>query len=315
MAARVPSYLVVPLVFACAGESASRDDEPAPGPAAATAAESFVGRHYERNLVFLTPRSDSVVTVSWLVTARTVPGGVQREVQGWLGRGGSFEPFLLDVWETPPDPTPWRMLPRDMLRVVVGQGDALQRLVFDDGLRHLEFVLENQLVTWSGQRGENLTLLTGGLILSSTRVSGLMLDMARAWRTNGPQAGDWTLLASGDSLQIVMHAPTTAPQSFASPFRAWARLDFRTLNWPRLSVEWPETRSFEPARRDVPVAMSVSSPDADLTIELTVSAAQIEALPGDGPQLPVQAIFEVVGTAEIEGSSYPVVGLFRHLQR
>jgi hypothetical protein len=45
---------------------------------------------------------------------------------------------------------------------------------------------------------------------------------------------------------------------------------------------------------------------------LEVRTAQIQAGAGEGPLLPVDALFEVTGTLSIEGGDYPVRGLFRH---
>jgi hypothetical protein len=76
-----------------------------------------------------------------------------------------------------------------------------------------------------------------------------------------------------------------------------------------------ETNAFQPARRDVPVSWTISSPDGELQGTLEVSSADVRAGQGSGPVLPVQALFEVEGTVTIEGRTFPVRGLFRHEQR
>jgi hypothetical protein len=45
-----------------------------------------------------------------------------------------------------------------------------------------------------------------------------------------------------------------------------------------------------------------------------VQTAQMEAGEGDGPLLPVDALFTVSGSVHIEGRTYPVLGLFRHIR-
>jgi hypothetical protein len=64
----------------------------------------------------------------------------------------------------------------------------------------------------------------------------------------------------------------------------------------------------------VPVVWALATPDGRLEGRLEVRSAQLEAGEGEGPQLPVDAIFEVAGTLTIEGVDHAVRGLFRHTQ-
>ena len=77
-------------------------------------------------------------------------------------------------------------------------------------------------------------------------------------------------------------------------------------------MDWGEVRAFQPARQDVPVAWTLTSTEGDMEGVLQVRSAQIQAGEGEGPVLPVDALFEVTGTLSIEGGDYPVRGLFRH---
>lgn len=309
-------HVLATLAFAaCSPEGG----EPAPDtPSVAESEDSaaaFQGRIYERNLVFLTPQQDSTLVVPWLFSARTRAGTVDRRARGWLHRSGAWEPFFGEEWETPPTRAPWRILPRENMRILVGLEDALDRIVFSEGPRQLEVVLDGSLVEWSGPRGGTFRLLDGGLVLANQRVEGLILDMSRARRAEDAPPGDWAILVSGDSLQAVLHAPRALDPGSSGAYRAWARLDFRQLQWPSVTVEWSETRAFERARRDVPYAWTLASDDADLGGTLRVRAAEIDAGAGEGPQLPVAALFEVTGTLRIEEASYPVHGILRHEQR
>jgi hypothetical protein len=311
----LPLLLLVLLSLAgCSREQP--EDAPAGTLVAAPAdsAEEFQGRAYERNIVFLTARSDSALLVPWMIRARTLPGGVRREARGFLARGEAWEPFFTEEWETPPTRAPWRILPRGRMRLVVGADDGLERLIFEEGPRQLEVALEGTLAEWTGPRGDVFRLLDGALVLSSTRVPGFILDMARARRARDAAGGDWGVLLSGDSLQLVLHAPEAGATPSQGIYRGWARLQGQEFQWPDLTITWGETRAFQAARRDVPVEWFAVSADGDVRADLRVSTAQIEAAPGEGPQLPVEALFEVEGTVRIGEGTYPVRGLLRHFQ-
>jgi hypothetical protein len=165
---------------------------------------------------------------------------------------------------------------------------------------------------WTGTRGQVYRLLEGAAYVSDQSVSGLVLDMTRVHGADETAQGDWAFLTSGDSLQVVLENPTAAPAGTPGNFRAWARLDFRDLQWPALTVDWAEVRGFQPARQDVPVSFTITADSDDLGGVLQVQAAQIQAGAGEGPLLPVDALFLVGGTLRIEGGSYPVRGLYRH---
>jgi len=305
------------VVAAGIGLSACSGSKPEPaasqiqeGGAAPT--RSFAGRIYERNFVFMTLDGDSAFFVPWLMTMRTEPGAVQREVHGFLARSGTWEEFYSESWTTPPSRAPWRILPHGSLRIVVGEGDAIDGILFQEGSRDLELDMDDVLQEWTGPRGETFRLRKGAAYLSDRRVDGLVLDVARGRGVEEAKSGDWAFLVSGDSLQVVLESPQLAARGTVNAYRGWARLDFRNLQWPALTIDWTEVRAYQPARRDVPVAWTVSSESDDVSGVLEVTTAQVHAGAGPGPVMPVDALFEVAGTLEIQGGTYPVRGLFRH---
>ncbi len=276
---------------------------------------NFHGRSYERNLVFLTGQGDSTLLVPWFFTARTRAGGVDRRVRGWLARSGEWDPFMEDSWEGPPTQVPWRILPRGPTRLIVGLDDALERVVFQEGPRQLEVILGNLLAEWTGSRAQTFRIQEGATRLSDRRVEGFILDMSRAWTAEDEPPGDWGFLISGDSVQIVLEdaGPTGDPQG--GSFSFWTRLDFTDRRWDRVRLEWSEQRPFEPARRDVPISWEVRHPRREVSGSLTTSAPFLEAGEGEGPVLPVDALFQVAGTLTLDGRAFPVRGLIRHVQR
>ena len=294
----------------------SPEGEPSPEPESETegaAAEDFRGRVYERNLVFATFTGDSAFVVPWLVSAQTRPGGVLRHARGLLARGGSWEAFYEEAWETPPTRTPWRILPHGSLRLVVGEGDAVEGVIFSEGQRQLELeITGGALIEWTGMRGQVYRLMDGAAYLSDQRVGGLILDMSRVHGAEEAAHGDWAFLTSGDSLQVILENPTASPPGTPGGCRIWARLDYRDLQWPSVTVDWAEVSAYQPARQDVPVSWTVTSDDGRVSGVLEVQSAHVEAGEGPGPLLPVDALFLVAGTLRLEGRSFPVRGLFRH---
>lgn len=281
----------------------------------AGAERNFQGRIYERNFVFTTLGRDTAFVVPWLFTVRTRPGGVERHIRGWLARGETWDAFYDEVWEGPPSRAPWRILPRGPLRLVVGENDAVENIVFEAGPRALELELGEALAEWAGPEGETLRIHDGSLYLADRRLPGLILDMARSARADQPAPGDWMFLVSGDSLQMVVERPftaRTAPADSLATYRAWARLDFRTLQWPEVRVTWSEVRSYEPARRDVPQAWTLSGGEPALAGTITAETARLQAGDGAGPTLPVDAVFLVAGDLVLQGRTFPVRGFVRH---
>ncbi|HSW28422.1 MAG TPA: hypothetical protein VLH75_02910 [Longimicrobiales bacterium] len=300
------------LLAGCGGAG----DEPAAEPqaeGAEDAAASFRGRIYERNLVFMSLSEDSSFVVPWLMSSQTRPGSVHRSARGLVARSGTWEEFHDDTWDTPPTRTPWRILPQGSLRLLVGEGDAVEAVIFSQGQRQLEVeVTGGLLMEWTGTRGQVYRLHDGAAYLSDQRLQGLVLDMSRVHGAEEAAQGDWAFLASGDSLQVILENPEASAPNSPGAYRIWARLEYRDLQWPAVSVDWADVSAFEPARQDIPVSWTISTDDGGVAGVLQVQAAHVEAGQGAGPLLPVDALFLVVGTLRVEGRTYPVHGLFRH---
>jgi len=195
----------------------------------------------------------------------------------------------------------------------VGEGDAVEGVIFSEGQRQLELEITGDLLMeWTGTRGQVYRLLEGAAYLSDQRLQGLILDMSRVHGAEEAAQGDWAFLASGDSLQVILENPAAAEPGTPGAYRIWARLDFRDLQWPAVNVDWADVSAFEPARQDIPISWTISTEAEGVEGVLQVQAARVEAGQGAGPLLPVDALFLVVGTLRVEGRTYPVRGLFRH---
>lgn len=309
---RLLQLFVTVACIACVDTSADGGGGDRPGVEGSDTVAATPRRVYERSIVFTTTADDSVLVVPWLLEATTHPGGVARLARGWLARNGEWEPFLRSAWSSPPNREPWRIVPNGPFRILVGEGDRLDRVFFEGGSRRLEVSLDETLAEWTGNRGGSFNVMGGGLILGDRRLGGRVLDVSQGIRLQEGTLGDWLFLVSGDSLTVVIQAPLYQEDEMA--FQGWARDGFEELQWPQVRVEWAQSRAYEPARRDVPSILRLVSAGGELSGELRVLEMHLETRPGPGPLLPVDGIMEVQGTLDIDGRTLPVRGILRHRQ-
>lgn len=296
--------------------------EPAPQPRAATAGsgESAIvagaaNPTYEQSFVFASLSGDSVFLVPWLLRTTVRPDTVVREAHGWLERGRTWDAFFSARWRTPPTRTPARILPYGNMRLLVQEGDVVDGIIFEQGARHLELQLGDVRSSWGGPRGEAIEVLEGAAYLAEERVEGLVMHMARASSGATAPGGDWALLASGDSVVLVLAADDEHGGETEPVYRAWANIGDDDRIWTEVSVQWTATQAFPPSRRDVPVSWRIVTGERQLQGTLTSVASEIAAGSGPGPLLPVRALYEVAGDLSIDGRQYPVRGLLVHERR
>lgn len=306
--------LFVALLVSCGSGDPAPSAEPS-GTATETDAGNFVDRYFERNFVFVSQADDSVFLVPWLMETAASPDTVFREARAWLARGGIWEMFYAESWGAAASRAPSRVLPHGGLKLLVREGDAVDALVFEEGPRGLEITMGSTRANWTGPRGEAIELVEGAAYLSDQRVDGLILDMARGWARGSRPGGDWAVLTSGDSLQLVLAGDTEHGGESEPIYRAWALHFQEQLQWSEVRIDWLDTQAFPPARRDVPVSWRVSSEDGSIEGRLDVRSAEIQAGAGPGPLLPVLALFEVDGQISSEEGRFPVRGLLVHQRR
>jgi hypothetical protein len=270
---------------------------------------------YERSFAFAGFAGDSVILVPWLMRNFAGPDSVVREARGWLGRRGTWDAFYAERWTTPPTRAPSRILPNGNLRLLVQHDDFIDGIVFTDGARRLELALGNVRSTWGGPRGESIELFEGVGYVANQRVEGAIVHMARASAGGSQPGGDWALLVSGDSLQVVLAADVEHGGEAEPVYRAYANDGGAERVWTEARLAWTTTEAFPPARRDIPVEWRITAEDGSLGGELERVSADIQAGSGPGPLLPVRALYEVEGTVRLTGRAYPVRGLLLHERR
>lgn len=311
---RAALVLAVAVAASCAPaadvppESGGAEDAPL------AASGNFQSRSYERHVVFLGARGDTTILVPWSFGAWTRAGGVDREVRGWLARDDAWETLFTDRWEGPVSRVPWRILPRGPVRLVVGLQDALETILFQGGGRGVEVVSGSLLAEWSGPRGQTYRIHEGTVFLADRIVEGTLLDMTRAWTDQAGPPGDFGFLVSGGSLQLVFENLASGEGAAGGQFSCWGRVLFADRGWQGVQLLWREVRAFEPARRDVPVAWEVRSPDGTLRGSLAAASQFLEPGEGEGPVLPVMGLFQLEGTLILDGREFPVRGFLRHRQ-
>lgn len=310
----LPAMCAATLAAACTGATPDREapgqgGEEGPASAATTGAEPAPGTVYQRTIAFVETTSDSALFVLWDFENRIEADGLRRSIQGWLRRAGQWRLFMEDDWVTEPTRAPWRIVPRGPARLVVGFQDALEEIYYREGVRDLSLRLDEPVVEWSGQRGATYRLLEGTARLADVETTGLVLDAFAVRAAGRDGAAELGLLTGENGFQLVL-------SNLEGPvrYRAWARRGTREFFWPEVEVSWEESRSFDRARRDVPVLWRIESGDGRLEGEFESVSSHLQSQDGNGAILPVLAVYEVAGQLTVDGERVAVRGFLRHFQ-
>ena len=275
-------------------------DEPGPAPPADAPHAAAIGTTYRRTLVFFNASSDSTLLVLWDLANRVEADAIQRSARAWLARDGEWSLFLDDEWATPPVRGPWRVMVRNPARLFVGMNDAWSELSYAHGVRDLSLRIGAVVSRWSGQRGETYRLLRGTATLAGVEADGLVLDAFTARATDDDGVAELGLLAAGDRLHLLIVGSEPG-----APARAWGRLDADRHFWPSVAWAWDETRTFERARRDIPVAWRFHSPWPPMSGAVESVSSHLQTTGSEGGVLPVLGAYEVSGSVTVEGVELP----------
>ncbi|MXV95483.1 MAG: hypothetical protein F4Y07_13300 [Gemmatimonadetes bacterium] len=310
--------VLLPMLMAagCRQEPEDRDLPPLPGEPTATTGDTgavpgaAVGTTYRRTVIFMETSPDSSMFVPWDFVNRVEADGIRRSTRGWLGRAGEWRMFVQEDWTTELTRAPWRIVPRGSARLVVGLDDAITEIYFREGLRDLSVRPGEVVAEWNGQRGETFRLRAGTAVLAGVETQGLVLDAFTARTTAGDEFTELALLTGDDGFQLVV-----ADVEGTGLYRAWARTDTESYSWSEVEVVWQETRTFERARRDVPVLWRIDAAEPDLSGEFEAVSSHLHTPPGTGALLPVFGVYEVRGHVDLETGRIDVAGFLRHFQR
>ncbi|MSR21981.1 MAG: hypothetical protein EXR92_00235 [Gemmatimonadetes bacterium] len=271
---------------------------------------------FDREFLFISIASDPVVAIPWFFRARSQVGGVLRERSAWIQRGGTWEALVQESELGPTSRTPWRILPGENLRLIIGEDDDVEALFLRDGAVELETRLVDFLAEWMRQVGDPVRLFAGRSLSPSGPIEGYVLDLPRSWEAPGEASGDWIFLLSGTDLQLFLEeVPSPSESRIPTRYRGWSRSRLGDGEWSSLTVLWENMRPFERARRNIPSRWGISSPGGEISGELVSVNSYLSAGEGEGPILPVSGLFGVTGTLRIQGNMVSVAGVVRHVQR
>ncbi len=264
---------------------------------------------YQRTIAFVGGSGSPSMYAAWDFETLTGPDSVQRTVRGWLGREGDWAQFIEERWAAGPSRAPWRIVPRGPVRLVVGEEDVVREVYYEGGGRGVSVRLGGALAEWSGPGASSFQLSRASAALGGRETPGLAIDVSAAAESAEELAGEWGILTGTGGFALVLAGPGRRGR-----YRSWTFADGADGSWPDTEVEWSETRSFERARRDVPVLWRFRSGDG-LAGEFRSASSHVGAVDGEGAVLPVVAVYEVEGVVVAAGDSIPVTGFVRHLQR
>ncbi len=289
------------------------DTTAVPPPAPPTAGDLV----FDSEFLFVSLDADSTVLVPWFFRSRVTPEGVLAEQSAWLSRAGSWETLGRSIRSAPATRSPWRIVPGETIRLVVGIEDRIQSLVLRDPPRELETSLGSLVTEWTNPGATFVRLYEGRTAFPAGQVDGFVLEVDSRWEASeegGP--GDWVFLHSGRDLQVFLQAEgPIAGVGFSTRYQGWTRIALRDLPIPDLQVEWARVGAFEAARRDIPTGWMIRSPGGEVVGEVETVASHVIVGQGDGPILPLLGLFEVSGELIVEGREFSVTGMIRHVQR
>jgi hypothetical protein len=269
-------------------------------------------RTYERAIAFRATETDSALAVVWLFRHADLGDAVRRSTRGFLLRAETWDLFLDERTDDPASTVPWRLVPTGPMRLVVGDGDRIDRVIFEADDRLLDLGLEGGGARWTGANGGTFDVESGSVVFGDRAFAGVAVDLSRARSAEEPPLGDWVFLTSGDSVVVLLQARTQTRDR--DGFQGWALRGGREILLPEVTLEWTDTRAMDAARRDVPIAWSVASREGDLDGSISVLSADLRPGEGTGPLLPVEGVLEVGGTISLEGTDFRVRGILRHQQ-
>lgn len=313
----VAGFLVAAGLFAaaCSGDGFDTGDAGTPAASGTDEAETTgtatgPGTIYQRTVVYVDVSGETTMLMPWDFVNRPEADSVRHRLRGWLGRGGEWASFTDEEWVTPLTRTPWRILPRGATRMVVGLNDVLREIHYQEGIRDLSVRPGEVIAEWSGQRGDTYRLLSGSASLSDVEYPGLVADVYTPGMNGSDRPSEWALLIGEGPLYLLL-----ADHEGAGTARAWGLHDAEEMSWPTVTLAWGDTRSFEHARRDVPVLWRFRSSDGELMGEIESVSPHLQAIAGEGPILPVLGVHEVAGQVTVGGNRVAVKGFLRHFQR
>ncbi|HEX7051588.1 MAG TPA: hypothetical protein VF188_15380 [Longimicrobiales bacterium] len=291
-------YTSLLLVFGCLA-ACGRASDPR-----ATANGSEADRpatSYDRQLVFVSDSARPPVAAVFHFTAAGGADSVPRTARAWLERDSAWTPVLGMTWTGAPMREPWRLVPHGSLRLVVGDGDELEALVYraPDGFRLRPSPI---IADWSPTATARFRLREAEFLLPGDRFAGMLLDIQTL--TVEPDSGalNEAFLTDGNELHLVIATPEASAES-SPAVRAWLRLRGGEETWDAVSLARDSARA---AWRLTEPGRSLSGMFHTLGRELVL--APEPTAPQDSAAVRIHV---VTGWVELRGERHDVIGVVR----
>jgi hypothetical protein len=292
--------------------------DPAVDPEGGTQAEGTALYRYDREFIFVAPRSEAPLVAPFAFRATDDGATLHRSANAWLARGATWDRFLDTEAVTSRAGGVWRVVPQGGLRVIAGGPTEIETLRFERGERRLRLDVGTPLTGWSEGGDTRFRLLSGSISIGPEALAGTIFEVLRVEQMldDGWPAGldeDAAYLISGDSLHLVA-AGGTGADSRADGY-GWFRIGETDRKLTGVETRWLEVRPLQDARRDIPRRWSLGAAGADLSGELEAVGYDALIGPERGGRRSVDVRFTVEGWISLEGVEFPVAGLIRHTQQ
>lgn len=174
-------YTLLPILLAAAALPAcDRDTADGDAGASGSAERGGPAAEYTRDLLFVpgtaTPDTASGPAVLTFL-ARGRRGGVHRESDGWMLGGGGWTHAWDFGWEGAETRQPWRLVPHDELRLLVGMDDEIEAMVLGpDSAPRLRLEPGDFVAEWTPAPGAQILLRDGRAQRGAHSAGGWVLD-------------------------------------------------------------------------------------------------------------------------------------------
>lgn len=279
------------------GPSPGSDEDPG-----AAGADAPALALYRRELHFVSEETGRpAVTV--LAQVRPLRNRALRSIHAWMSPDTSWSVLALDRWEAAPLRQPWRVLPHGPLRLLVGEGEEIEALVFGRTVSSPRLEPGPLVSEWSAGPEARVLLRDAQLRVGGAVSAGLLLDVelgsmatpagavgARAVLTDGEGTTIALVMLPDEGLQGLAF---TGPQAESLPIERVSRVEGSRPRW------------------------RLHAPDGEVVGELTASTEPPERAAGEGDEqpdpvvLPSDPPLRVTGWVRIAAQRREVAGLLR----
>jgi hypothetical protein len=271
---------------------------------------------FSRDYIFLSTGKDSPIVAPLTISAMDDGENLQRHWIGWVARGAQWDRFLDTSRRTSRAGGVWGVLPANELQVIAGGPSEVESFLYEQAGRRLRMVIGTPRSDWNQGGNNRFRILDGSLLIGAENASGLIFEVLRVERSEADgwpvsQDHDVVFLTSGADLQLLMSTETGSGNAAFT----WIHSAEEDLVPPDGVVSWLEVQPLEEARRDIPIAWTLTNQTAGLSGEVRAIGRDVVLGPERGGRRAVEIRYSVEGSITINGTSRPVAGTIRHAQQ